>query len=59
MALGADFDRDILFGRTGDKLVPAGASDFSLIIFGLNFRFHFVHLSFEIHFGISGKRYVV
>ena len=44
VALGADFNTDILLGRAGGKSVTAGAADGGLLVFGMDAFSHVVHL---------------
>ena len=44
VALGANFNTDILLGRTGGKDVATGAADRGLLVVGMDAFSHFVHL---------------
>ena len=44
VALGADFDTDVLLGRTGSKGVTAGATDRGLFVVGMDAFSHVIHL---------------
>ena len=44
MALGADFNLDVLFGGTGRENVATGAADRSLFVLGMDTFLHVVHL---------------
>ena len=44
VALGANFNTDILLGGTGGKSVTAGAADGGLLVVGMDAFSHFVHL---------------
>ena len=50
VALRADFDLDILFGRPGGDDLSAGALDGCLIILGMDPVLHAVHLFLPCHF---------
>ncbi len=40
VAVGADFNPDVLFSRAGGKLIPTGTPDSGFIIFWVNVCFH-------------------
>ena len=44
MALGANFDTDILFRRSGRNDVPTSAGNIGLFILRMNILFHCCHL---------------
>ena len=44
VALGADFDSDVLLGRTSGKDIAASAADGGLFVLGMDTFLHFVHL---------------
>ena len=44
VALGADFNSDVLLGRTGGKGITAGAANSSLFVLGMDAFSHVVHL---------------
>ena len=41
VALGADFNRDVLFGGASLNDIAAGAADSGRLVFGMNTLFHF------------------
>ena len=44
VALGADFNSDVLLGGTGSKDVTTGAANRSLFVLGMDTFLHVVHL---------------
>ena len=44
VALGADFNTNILLGRAGGKNITASAADRGLFVIGMDTFLHFVHL---------------
>ena len=44
VALGADFDSDVLLGRTSGKSVATCTADSGLFVLGMDTFLHFVHL---------------
>ena len=44
VALGADFNLNVLLGRTSGKDIAASAADGSLFVLGMETFLHFVHL---------------
>ena len=48
VALGADFDLDVLLGGTGSKSITAGATDRSLFVVRMDAFSHVVHLFLRI-----------
>ena len=44
VALGTDFDTDVLLGGTGSKSITTGAADGSLFVLGMDAFSHVVHL---------------
>ena len=44
VALGANFNTDVLLGRTGSKGVTAGAANGGLLVVRMDAFFHVVHL---------------
>ena len=44
VALGADFNLDVLLGRTSGKLVATSATDHGLFVSGMDAFLHFIHL---------------
>ncbi len=44
VALGADFNLDVLLGGTSSKLVATSATDGGLFVSGMDAFLHFIHL---------------
>ena len=44
VALGADFNTDLLLGRASGKSITASATDGGLLVVGMDTFLHFVHL---------------
>ena len=44
VALGADFNTNVLLGRTGGKDIAASTADSGLFVIGMDTFLHFVHL---------------
>ena len=44
MALGANFNTDVLLGGAGGKSVTTSAADRGLLVVGMDTFLHFVHL---------------
>ena len=44
VALGADFNANVLLGRTSGKDIAAGTANGSLFVIGMDTFLHFVHL---------------